>query len=396
MKKYLLALFLCACAFLTLACSKEEPQKPVITLIYYSNGEVVHTQSFAEGERVYTMDAKPSREGYVFNGWYYDEGLWNQSFDPTDLNREFVAGVYKIYARYEHVSFKLNDDGKSYTVTGALAGAGEKIVIPSRYLGKPVTEIAQNAFADNKTVKEITIPDSVTKIGQYAFARCTALKSAMIPNSTNIRVGNGVFSQCTALESVNLGATLKEIPAYGFEGCTSLKEITVYQAETVLGSAFKDCTALESVTLPDSMKKICLRAFEGCTSLATVTVSVNVETIEEYAFYGCAKLENFLFKSKCGVRTIQTNAFSGTALTELSLPTLRTLGEDALPETLKSFTFGGINLLYVDARAFASLSADAVVNFGGTVKNFEDAMKDAAWSEGRLVTIVCGDGVIAP
>ena len=395
MKKILVALLLSLCAILTLASCSDD-STPEIKIDFCVGDEVFLSKSYPFGERVYIPDAKPTKDGFVFNGWYYDEGTWQKAFDPTDLNREFKAAEYKVYARFEHVSFKLNDDGKSYTVTGALAGAGESIVIPSRYLGKPVTAIAMNAFAENEAIKSVSIPDSVTSVGQYAFARCTSLLSVTLPNSTDLRVGNGAFSYCTALESADLGATLKEIPAYGFEGCTALTKLTVYRAETVLGSAFKGCTALASIELPDSIKKISLRAFEGCTALKTVTLPKNTETVEEYAFFGCSALESITFKTSSGITSIGKNAFTGTALTELTLSSLRTLGEDALPATLKSFTFGSKNLMYIHARAFASLSADATVSFGSTVAEFEDALKDASWSEGRLVTIVCDDGSIAP
>jgi len=395
MKKYLAALFLALCAILTLVCCSDDTS-PEIKIEFCVGDEVFLSKSYPFGEQVYTPDAKPTEDGFVFNGWYYDEGTWQRPFEPSDLNREFKAAEYKVYARFEHVSFKLNDDGKSYAVTGALEGAGENIVIPSKYLGKPVTAITLGAFADNAKIKTVKIPDSVTSVGQYAFARCASLLSVTLPNSDGLSVGNGAFSYCTALKSANLGATLKEIPAYGFEGCTALSEVTVYRAETVLGSAFKGCTALVAIELPDSIKKISVHAFEGCTALKAVALSRNVETVEDCAFFGCSALESITFKTTSGVTSVGKNAFTGTAITALSLPSLRTLGEDALPASLQSFSFGSKNLMYVHRRAFASLSADATVTFGSTVAEFEGTMKDDLWSEGRLVTITCEDGAIAP
>ena len=395
MKKYLVALLLAFCAILTLAsCSADALTE--IKIDFCVGDEVFMSRSYAAGDEVYTPDAKPTKDGFVFSGWYYDQGSWERAFEPSDLNREFKAAEYTVYARFEHVSFELNDDGRSYTVTGALEGAGKNIVIPSLYRGKPVTAIAMGAFADNAKIKSVTIPDSVTSVGQYAFARCTSLLSVTLPNSLDLSVGNGAFSYCTALKSAHLGASLKEIPAYGFEGCTALTEVTVYRAETVLGSAFKNCTALVSIELPDSIKKISLSAFEGCTALTSIVLSRNAETVDERAFFGCSALESITFKTSSGITSIGKNAFTGTALTTLSLPALRTLGEDALPVSLQSFSFGNKNFMYAHARAFASLSAGATVTFGSTVAEFEGAMKDALWSEGRLVTITCEDGAIAP
>lgn len=395
MKKLFAALVLCVCALLTLAsCQKPD----TVTIVYTANGETFHTASYAEGERVSIPDAVPKKEGYVFNGWYYDEGTWEYAFDPTSVNREFVAGTHKLYARFEHVSFSLNEDERSYTVTGALAGLADTqtLVIPATYLGKPVTAIKANAFADIDTFTSVVIPDSVSKIGQYAFARCDGLLSLTLPNSTGLDVDNGAFSHCLSLQSIDLGATLKEIPGSGFEGCTALTSVTVYQAEAVLGSAFKNCTALREITLPDTLKKINLRAFEGCTALEAVHLSKNMQEIGDYAFSGCTSLQEITFKGESGVRALGDYALRDTKITTLTLPSLVRLGEDALCASITSFSFGNRSFSYVGARAFASLTSDATVIFLSEAKEFAGAFNASNWSEGRLVTIVCEDAELAP
>lgn len=70
----------------------------------------------------------------------------------------------------EGLEFTLNDDGKSYTVTGIGTCIEEYIIIPSRYQGKPVTGIGYCAFAYNDSLKSVTIPTSVTRIESFAFA----------------------------------------------------------------------------------------------------------------------------------------------------------------------------------------------------------------------------------
>lgn len=392
MKKYLVVLGLILCTLLTLASCKDKEA----TLLYHADGALFHSVSYTEGERVQSLTAVPEKEGYVFNGWYYDEGVWENPFDPADLNYAFRAGTHKLYARFEHVSFALNADGAGYTVTGALAGLGEELVIPAKYLGKPVTAIAESAFQNNAHIRAVHIPDSVTYIGQYAFSGCRALLEVTLPNATGLAAGKGVFSFCTSLARVDLGATLKEISAYGFEGCTALSSVTAYGVERVLDSAFKNCTALTQISLPDSVKRIEARAFFGCTSLIAIELSGRTEEIGENAFSGCHSLSSIVFRGESGLHTLGKGALADTAVTSLSLPSLISLGESALPGTLESLQFGNKSLMYVGARAFATLKEEATVVYGSTVEEFESAFKHAEWSEGRTVTIACQNGEIAP
>lgn len=394
MKKYFAVLLLCVCAVLTLVSCSSDPKR--VKIVYHANGEVFHTSIYTEGQRVSTISEKPERDGFVFNGWYYDEGTWEYAFDPTDINRDFAVGTHKLYARFEHVSFSLNEDERSYTVVGALEGLSDTLVIPSTYLGKPVTAIKENAFADIDTFTSVSIPDTVVKIGQGAFRGCDGLLTLTLPNSNDLDVGNGAFAMCKSLTTVNLGSSLKEIPGYGFEGCTALTSVTAYAAETVLGSAFKDCTALSEVNLPDTLKKINLRAFEGCTALTSLTLSKYVAEIGDYAFFGCTALESITFKGNSGIKVLGNYALQGTRINTLALPSLTRIGEDAFTSSLASLSFGNQSLLYVSARAFASLSDSASVCFGSTVEEFHGAILVEGWSEGRIVTILCENGEILP
>ena len=82
----------------------------------------------------------------------------------------------------------------------------------------------------------------------YAFNGCSSLKSITIPNSiTTIADGNsgfgytdktrysGVFSHCTALASVTLSENLTKIGSYAFYGCTSLTSIEIPSSVTSIG-----------------------------------------------------------------------------------------------------------------------------------------------------------------
>lgn len=78
--------------------------------------------------------------------------------------------------------YELNEDGASYTVRAEEANeSAEAIEIPAEHEGKPVTALGEKAFWSWKSLKSVTVPDSVTSIGTLAFASCYALETIAFP-----------------------------------------------------------------------------------------------------------------------------------------------------------------------------------------------------------------------
>lgn len=89
------------------------------------------------------------------------------------------------------LTFVLNEDGQSYTVTGLSDKTLTKLTIPSTYQGFPVTSIGGRVFSGCTGLTSITIPNSVASIGWYAFEDCTSLTSIQY---------NGTKEQWKAIE----------------------------------------------------------------------------------------------------------------------------------------------------------------------------------------------------
>ena len=64
-----------------------------------------------------------------------------------------------------------------------------------------ITEIADNAFADNSDVYNLTIPETVTKIGNNAFKDCKKLKDVLLPASIKT-IGKHAFDGCENLDTL--------------------------------------------------------------------------------------------------------------------------------------------------------------------------------------------------
>jgi len=93
---------------------------------------------------------------------------------------------------YQKISGK-----EEYRVTGIGSISDVDVVVPSTYRGLPVTEIADNAFSGEISVKNtyiesVVIPDSVTTIGYCVFYNCDSLTSIEIPDSVTT-IGNSAF-----------------------------------------------------------------------------------------------------------------------------------------------------------------------------------------------------------
>ena len=65
-----------------------------------------------------------------------------------------------------------------------------------------ITEIGDDAFNGESSLKSVEIPNSVTEIGNLAFA-CTSLKSIELPDSVT-EIGGGAFAECTSLKKVRI------------------------------------------------------------------------------------------------------------------------------------------------------------------------------------------------
>lgn len=106
----------------------------------------------------------------------------------------------------------------------------------------------------------------------------------------------------------------KEIPASAFNGYTTLESITFVDGTSLGDSALRDCTALKSVNfsavtaISNSICSGCTQlqgdidlsnigdigsdAFRICESITSVTIGSACTNIQDYAFYGCKKLES--------------------------------------------------------------------------------------------------------
>ena len=140
-----------------------------------------------------------------------DDALSQESTNPVQnkvvtaaiesLNKTTGELVDRVQSYSEGLSYSLNDDGASYSVSGSGDCQDTIVVIPNSYNGLPVTEIGLNALYGYRLATRIVLPNSITKIGTCAFDSCSSLVSINIPDTVT-KIGDAVFRYCGSLESI--------------------------------------------------------------------------------------------------------------------------------------------------------------------------------------------------
>ncbi len=85
--------------------------------------------------------------------------------------------------------------------------------------------------------------------------------------------------------SANIQSTVKVLPYDMFNGCTSLKNVTLNDnIEEIYNRAFYGCKSLSNITLPKNLKKIDAGSFYECSNLNNIKIPSGVRYISNYAF----------------------------------------------------------------------------------------------------------------
>lgn len=212
---------------------------------------------------------------------------------------------------------------KTVTIT-KYTGKESTVILPSTINSWPVTKIGEDALKDNTTITSVTIPASVTEIGANAFAGCTNLTSVNYIggdwSKLTIQSGNPAVEDA-AKDAANeqlfdfefiLNNTAVVVTNYKCKGTAA--DVTIpsrYKGKpvTAINNAAFPNSAVTSVTIPDSITSIPDAAFVNCSKLTNISIPNSVTYIGFSAFSSCTSLKSITLPSS--LSTIGNSAFAG-------------------------------------------------------------------------------------
>ena len=193
----------------------------------------------------------------------------------------------------------------------------------------PITSIGDQMFYYAKGLEKIVIPDSVTTIGNNAFSYCDALKEVIIPESV-VSIGTTLFANCNSINYLEIRSSCPDI-------CNIFASPNMYETssgvyldnqisyttwssslETLILAENDYFTVVDNVlytkdmktlvlypggiaqnefTVPEGVTRIEALAFRENDNLTKVILPESLVSIGHKAFYSCAALKTFEFRS---------------------------------------------------------------------------------------------------
>ncbi len=172
------------------------------------------------------------------------------------------------YKYSDGLLYAINEDGMSYSVTGIGICTDTELNIPPTHDSLPVTDVANGAFFNNKSIIQVKMNDGIKSISSQAFDGCSSLGTVELPSTLEI-IGEDAFASCP-IEDISIPDSVRVIEWNAF-AFTRLKNVTLPKKMEVLGSnAFSGCTLLESVTVQRFCSEFGNNIFDGCTALTQI------------------------------------------------------------------------------------------------------------------------------
>lgn len=283
----------------------ETPVASEYTITFYIDGEAVDSIETSGNERL-TLPAAPEKDDHTFEGWFFDNGTWQERLTANTYEETPLTEDVSVYAYYKKIGGSESEQPQEYTVIFEVDhGTPIAPITTSRIDEEPQTTRYgyefEGWYTDKTFSNKISFPYEVTE-DLTLYAKWTQSGSEKIVFSVD---ANGVLTGVSGLSGSDITV---EIPS-------EVNGITV----TEIGKdVFKDNKNVGRLIIPDSVTKLGYRMCSGCTALSEVRLPAGLTVIPDEAFDGCSSLRTVNFPDT--LKEIRSDAFCGTDLTEFIAP----------------------------------------------------------------------------
>ena len=176
MKKKILSILITILAVCTLMLTMTACTNKVKFKINFFVDNEIYATIDTRGAEIIPMPENPTKEDYIFCGWFWDKDVWEKPFTANSFLDARLLRDMSVYARFAPIEIMANFNFTLTSTTCSITGVIDKtiteIIVPDC-----VTSISQGAFRDCRSLRSIEIPNSVKSIGDYAFYNCSSLSN---------------------------------------------------------------------------------------------------------------------------------------------------------------------------------------------------------------------------